>query len=70
MNEETWKKIGRIKDFDSVRSGFLGYCQICKETLHNGKEIIIKKDKLRTWIRTHTGKCTDKFIKILKKSSK
>ena len=44
MNEEIWKKIGRIKDFDSVRSGFLGYCRICKETLHKGKEIIIKNE--------------------------
>ena len=70
MDKDIWKKIGRIKNFDSIETGFLGYCQVCKQVVNKGKEIIVEKDGLRKWIRTHTSVCTDKLMKLLKKGSK
>jgi len=70
MNKDTWEKISRIKNFDSVKAGFLGYCQVCKENMSKGKEIVVEKDGLRKWVRTHAGACTNKLTKLLKKGLK
>ena len=67
MNKDIWKKIGRIKNFDSIQSGFIGYCQICKDNITKGKEIIVEKDGLRKWVRVHTSVCANKLTKLLKK---
>lgn len=70
MDKDTWKKLGRIKNFDSIEAGFLGYCQVCKEIVNKGKEIVVEKDGLRKWVRIHAGTCTNKITKLLKKGLK
>lgn len=67
MNNLFWEKLGRLKNFDSSKCGFLGYCHICEQVIQNGKEIVIIKDNLRKWIRVHSGLCLKKTLKLLEK---
>jgi hypothetical protein len=65
-----WEKLGRLRNFDSNKSNFLGYCYICGQTIKNGKEIVIIKSNLRKWIRIHSGLCLKKILQLLEKEKK